>query len=293
MPSPYTLTDIELDALLTDDAPWGDATSWGLGISALPGRMHFHARHAQVVCGSEEAARMGVLRGLEIKGEVVPSGTAVEPGTPLLSFSGRAADLHRVWKPAQTLMEYAGGIASATAELLAAARRGNPLVRVACTRKHLPGSKSLSVKAILCGGAAPHRLGISDTLLVFAEHRSFLGDLPPAQLIARLKQAWPERQVVVEVGCADEAARWMHAGADVIQLEKCAPEIVRQVVTRAGTGRCQIAVAGGVTPDNAQAYAATGAQILVSSAPYQGAPRDVAVTMEAIPPCPPLTPARR
>jgi len=62
MPNPYTLTDIELDALLTDDAPWGDATSWGLGISALPGRMQFCARHAQVVCGSEEAARMAVLR---------------------------------------------------------------------------------------------------------------------------------------------------------------------------------------------------------------------------------------
>ena len=290
MPSPYTLTDIELDALLADDAPWGDATSWGLGISTHPGRMLFRARHAQVVCGSEEAARMGVLRGLEINGEVVPSGTVVEPGTPLLSFSGRAADLHRVWKPAQTLMEYAGGIASASAELLAAARRGNPRVRVACTRKHLPGSKSLSVKAILCGGAAPHRLGISDTLLVFAEHRTFLGDLPPDQAITRLKQAWPERQVVVEVASADEAALWMDAGADVIQLEKCTPEIVGQVVARAGAGRCQIAVAGGVTQGNAEAYAATGAQILVSSAPYQGAPRDVAVTVEAT--LPMLTPTR-
>ena len=77
MPNPYTLTDIELNALLTDDAPWGDATSWGLGISTLPGRMCFRARHAQVVCGSEEAARMGLLRGLDIDGEVMPSGTAV------------------------------------------------------------------------------------------------------------------------------------------------------------------------------------------------------------------------
>ena len=142
MPNPYTLTDIELNALLTDDAPWGDATSWGLGISTLPGRMHFRARHAQVVCGSEEAARMGLLRDLKIDGEVVPSGTPVEPGTLLLTLSGRAADLHRVWKPAQTLMEYAGGIASATAELLAAARRGNPGVRVACTRKHQIGRAS-------------------------------------------------------------------------------------------------------------------------------------------------------
>jgi molybdenum transport protein len=47
--------------------------------------MHFRARHAQVVCGSEEAARMGLLRGLDVDGEVVPSGTAVEPGTLLLT----------------------------------------------------------------------------------------------------------------------------------------------------------------------------------------------------------------
>lgn len=281
MTSPYTLADSELNALLNDDAPWGDATSWGLGIGALAGRMVFRARHAQLVCGSEEAARMGVLRDLKVEGEVVPSGTRVEPGSLLLTLSGRAADLHRVWKPAQTLMEYAGGIASATAELLAAARQGNPQVRLACTRKHMPGSKSISVKAIFCGGAAPHRLGISDTLLVFAEHRAFFDGLSPAQAVARLKQAWPERQVVVEVADEEEARCWMEAGADVIQLEKCSPASVAKVVAESKNHRCQIAVAGGVNGSNAAAYAATGAQILVSSAPYQAAPRDVAVTVEA------------
>ncbi len=40
--------------------------------------------------------------------------------------------------------------------------------------------------------------------------------------------------------------------------------------------------AGGVNAGNAQAYAATWAPILVSSAPYHGAPRDVAVTVEAV-----------
>ena len=290
MRNPYTLSDPELETLLLDDAPWGDATSWGLGISDAGGRLQFRARHAQVVCGSEEAARMGQLRGLLRDGALVASGTPVEAGTLLLSLTGRAADLHRVWKPAQTLMEYAGGMATATAELVAAARRGHPQIAVACTRKHLPGSKSLSVKAILCGGAAPHRLGISDTLLVFAEHRAFLGGLPAGQAVARLKQAWPERQVVVEVADEDEAVLWMEAGADVIQLEKCPPQTVAQVVARAATqaGRHGsngplIAVAGGVNAGNAEAYARTGARILVSSAPYQGAPRDVAVSLEPWP----------
>lgn len=277
--SPYTFPDPQLEALLQDDAPWGDATTWGLGIGECQGRMEFRARHEQVVCCSEEAVRMGHLRGLSLEGAMVPSGTRAAAGQLLLTLTGRAADLHRVWKPAQTLMEYAAGVATATAELVAAARRGNPQVAVACTRKHVPGAKDLGVKAILAGGAAPHRLGLSDTLLVFAEHRAFLGELPPGEAVRKLHQAWPERQVVVEVADLAEAALWIEAGADVIQLEKCEPEVVALVVALAATQIRPplVAVAGGVNGRNAEAYAATGARVLVSSAPYNAPPRDVAV----------------
>jgi molybdenum transport protein len=278
--SPYAFSDSLLETLLSDDSPWGDATTWGLGIGDAPGRMTFRARHAQVVCCSEEAARMATLRGLRIDGPVVASGSAVEPGTTLLTVCGRAADLHLVWKPAQTLMEYAGGIATATAELVAAAR-GAGEVAVACTRKHLPGSKAMSVKAILAGGAVPHRLSLSDTLLVFAEHRAFLAE-EPAATVARLHRAWPERQVVVEVAGADEASIWIAAGADVIQLEKCTPETVAAVVARAADTPVRIAAAGGVKAANAAAYVAAGAHVLVSSAPYNAPPRDIAVTIEAV-----------
>lgn len=284
MPNPYTLPDTELEALLQDDSPWGDATSWGLEITAAAGRMEFRARHAQVACCTEEAARMGALRGLALAVPPVSSGTPVAPGTLLLALEGRAGDIHRVWKPAQTLMEAAAGIASATADLLAAARRGNPAASLACTRKHAPGTKGWAVKAILAGGASPHRLGISDTLLVFAEHRAFLGEIPPAEAVKRLKNHWPERQVVVEVCDPDEAARWMDAGADVIQLEKCLPDMVARVVTRAATlpRPPLVAAAGGVNAANAESYARAGTRLLVSSAPYNAPPRDVAVTITAL-----------
>lgn len=277
--SPFVFPDSLLDSLLQDDTPCGDATTWGLGIGDRPGRLLFSARHAQVACCTEEAARMGELRRLRVDGAVVSSGTPVAAGTVLLALAGRAADLHAVWKPAQTLMEYAAGIASATADLVAAARRGNPQVAVACTRKHLPGAKATSVKAILAGGAVPHRLGLSETLLVFAEHRIFLGGEAPGETVARLHRAWPERQVVVEVGDAGEAAVWMDAGADVIQLEKCSPETVATVAALAAGRPVRIAAAGGVHAGNAEAYAGAGARLLVSSAPYAAPPRDVAVRL--------------
>lgn len=280
--NPFTLPDSLLESFLQDDNSFGDATTWGLDIGDVPGRLVCRARHAQVACCTEEAARMGQLRGLRTEGLIVASGTPVVAGSTLLTLVGRAAELHAVWKPAQTLMEYAAGIASATAELVAAARRGNPQVAIACTRKHIPGAKEMSVKAILAGGAVPHRLGLSETLLVFAEHRIFLGSKASTETVARLHRTWPERQVVVEVGDIGEAALWVAAGADVIQLEKCSPETVAAVVRQAAVWPTRIAAAGGVNAANAEAYARAGAHILVSSAPYAAPPRDVAVTLEPV-----------
>jgi molybdenum transport protein len=79
-----------------------------------------------------------------------------------------------------------------------------------------------------------------------------------------------------------EAAIWIDAGADVIQLEKCPPETVSAVI-RLATGRSvKIAAAGGVNLANAEAYALAGAHLLVSSAPYSAAPRDVAVLLAPV-----------
>ena len=278
--SPYTLTDQALDALLLEDTPCGDATTFSLGIGDQPGTLVFRARYDMVVCGSEEARRMGELRGLNSVGPFVASGTRLAAGAEILRLEGQAAGLHIVWKTAQTLMEYLSGIATCAADIIAAARRGDPAASVVCTRKNFPGTKLPTMKAVLCAGASPHRLSLSETLLVFAEHRAFLADEAPAATVAKLRQQWPERAVVVEVSDEAEALLWQSAGADVLQLEKLPPEAVERI-RRAipPAAHTQIAAAGGVNPGNAEAYARAGAGILVTSAPYFAGPRDVAVTL--------------
>lgn len=277
--SPYTLPDAELEYMLGEDAPCGDATSFALGIVTQTGRLVFRARYAMVVCGSEEARRMGQLRGLRAVGHFSPSGTTLQPGDEILSLEGAAGALHMVWKSAQTLMEYLSGISTSAAMIVAAARRGNPAASVVCTRKNFPGTKAAAVKAVLCGGASPHRLSLSETLLVFAEHRQFLPDETPPGIITRLRRRWVERRIVVEVASEDEAATWAAAGADVLQLEKLAPEAVARIRQR--LPHVPLAAAGGVNAGNAEEYAHAGAEILVSSAPYFASPRDVAVTMSS------------
>lgn len=280
--NPYCLPDNFLVALLDDDVPCGDATTHALEIGRQQGRLTFRARTAMVLCGAEEALRLGQLRDLSPTGVIRSSSERLNAGDEILTLHGNAANLHAVWKTAQTLMEYLSGIASATADIVSAARRANPDIGVACTRKNFPGTKAAAIKAVLCGGASPHRLNLSETLLVFAEHRIFLGNEDPAATIHRLRREWPERSIVVEVADEAEAQCWQQAGADILQLEKMSPELVERIKQNIpATARTRVAAAGGINSANAEAYARAGADILVTSAPYFAPPRDVAVTVLA------------
>jgi molybdenum transport protein len=115
-------------------------------------------------------------------------------------------------------------------------------------------------------------------LLLFPEHRLFL-DASLDDTVGRLRKAQPEKKLVAEVTDLEEALVLARAGADVLQLERFSPEAVRQcrLTLHAAHLHPALAVAGGVNESNAVAYAQAGADLLVSSAPYHAAPRDVEV----------------
>ena len=268
------LTDEELARLLADDVPCADLTTETSGIGQRAARLEFRARQEMVVCAIEEAARLFTLNGAIVKLSV-QSGQKVNKDTLLLEVQGSAQILHRVWKTAQVLVEWASGISTSTADIVCAATP----VAVACTRKNVPGTKALSVKAVRAGGATMHRLGLSESLLLFHEHRLYLTGVP-AETVAKFKRAEPERKLVVEVSNLEVAIVWATAGAEVLQLEKFSPGAVaecRAALARAGL-KTVLAAAGGVRADNAAEYVRAGADLLVTSAPYTAPPKDVQVT---------------
>ena len=232
-----------------------------------------------VVSSTEEAARLLERAGASVS-SVLPSGTELAAGDVLLEASGPASALLAGWKVSQTLVESASGIASAARAIVAAARAVAPGISIACTRKTFPGTKAVALKAIMAGGAVAHRLGLSESILLFPEHRVFRPDQSLGDLIALLHRECPERKVVVEVNSLAEAVEAARAKADVVQLEKFAPAAVAQVVAEIG-GLCVVAAAGGINAANAAQYAASGVRVLVTSSPYWAPPSDVAVTITA------------
>lgn len=274
------LPDHALDALLRDDVPHGDLTTELLGIGGQPARLEMRLRRAGVLAGIEEAARMFVLAGAEVE-VLAQSGASLPDGALVLVAKANAGRLHHAWKAAQILVEYASGMATRAAAIVAAAVREGQPVPVACTRKTVPGTKALGIKAIRAGGAWPHRLGLSDTVLVFPEHLAFIATEAQAAAIARLRLTSPERMLVAEACEVEQALALARLGIDVIQLEKFSPGQVAQVVAerRASGLVFRVAVAGGVNERNAAEYAAAGADVLVTSAPYYAPPHDIAVTL--------------
>lgn len=279
---PFLLPDARLEALLREDAPYGDMTTLGLGIGDRPGRVALRAGAPMTVCGVEEAERLFLLAGCEAVRRFAASGCQLEQGAEILQADGPAAALHMAHRTAQVLIEVSSGVATRARRILLAARQGRHEIAVACTRKHLPGTKDIMLKAVLAAGCSAHRFSLSESVLVFAQHRAFLGRVPPREWIARLRAAQPERRIVVEAGNVDEAVLLANSGVDCVQLDHMAPEQVAEAVRAiAALGRAvPVAVTGGIHEGNAASYAAAGAQLLVTSAPYAAAPLDVKVLMQ-------------
>ncbi len=150
-------------------------------------------------------------------------------------------------------------------------------MRVACTRKTFPGGRRLTHLAVKAGEAILHRAGLSETILVFAEPRAFLGGESLASIATRLRRAAHEKKLAIEVGAVADAREAIEAGFDVIQLEK----FPAAAIARGRASPPLIAAAGGVNAANAAEYVRAGAGLIVTSAPYAAPPRDVCVTITA------------
>ena len=270
------ITTADIERFLAEDVGGGDLTTEALGIGPALGTMEFRARGTMVVAGIDIARRMMAELSVEL---FAADGDAVPAGTLVLSARGSAAALHRAWKSAQTLMEIASGVATATRELVDAAAMVDPSVRISTTRKTVPGARKLSQLAVRAGGGILHRQGLGETIRVFAEHRTFLPGWTLRQTFDHLRRTQPEKSIGIEVGDVGEAVEAAAAGFQVIQLEKfTAGQIAEVARLLAGmTPRPLLAAAGGITPDNVGILVAAGAGLIVSSWPYTARPRDISV----------------
>ena len=270
------ISDARIDQLIAEDVPYIDLTTQMLGISDKPARIEFFTREDATVCATEEAARVLQHLGAEVESRV-PSGEQVAAGTILLVAVGPAGALHKAWKVCLNLLDHCSAVATKTHNLVSAAKSANPACEVLTTRKSMPGVKDLLTKAATAGGAFPHRLGLSETVLVFDNHTRLMGGFDAfLEALPSLRSKCIEKKLFVEAD-ADQARALARAGVDGIQFDKIPADELAALVAelRAINPHCTLIAAGGINAKNAAAYAATGVDGLATTAPFSAAPLDM------------------
>ena len=277
------ISDARLDYFMAEDVPYVDLTSVVLGIGAEPGEMEYFSREACIVSGVEEVARLAKMQGCSVD-SLHGSGDSVEPDEAILRVSGNAASLHQVWKVGLNLLDHLSAVATKTRAMVDAVHAVNPSCEVLTTRKSMPGCKDLLIEAVMVGGAIPHRLGLSETVLVFDHHMTFLGGFDEfVKRIPEFRSRCIEKKLFVEA-TAGQARILANAGVDGIQLDKVPVDQLEPLVRdlRAANPHVTIIAAGGVNLSNAAAYAATGVDGLATTALYTAKPLDMSVRMKKL-----------
>ena len=272
----------ELDDLLLEDIYRGDLTTHALGIDTVAAKISFKRKNAGIVAGLAIAEKL--LRKLDIQPTIhLKDGDYADAGQLLLSAADSAAKLHQAWKVVQLVLEWSCGVAQYTAEMIANAKTINPNAVVACTRKSIPNTRKLATSAVLIAGGHIHRQCISETLLVFSNHRNLCDD--PDNLIAiveQLKRQAPENKITLEADNLAQVEPLILAKPDIIQLDKFTPQQVAaaQKLVKTHHSQIKLSVAGGVNRQNVAEYAALGIDLFITSAPYYAPPQDIKVLIE-------------
>jgi nicotinate-nucleotide pyrophosphorylase (carboxylating) len=161
------------------------------------------------------------------------------------------------------------GVATMTRRFVEAAGSG---AKIWDTRKTLPGLRALEKAAVRAGGGVNHRGSLSDFVLVKDNH---LGGVGIDAAVALAHDQWPGRAVEVECDRVEQVVEAIDAGAEMVLLDNMTPDEVSVcvgVVRERARARVLVEVSGGVSLETVGSYAATGADVISSSAITQSAP---------------------
>jgi len=281
---------------LAEDIGAGDASTAATTPPNAVARAHILARQTLVCAGLPLAEE--VFRTLDPEMEVASlraDGSFVEPGTELVEIRGNPAAILTGERTALNFLSHLCGIATYTRRFVE--QLATTKTRIRDTRKTTPGLRVLEKYAVKMGGGTNHRFGLYDAILLKENHMALAGGIKaaldrahtyvaPKAPTPRTASAYdaagldpevvgpPPLTVQIEVRNERELIEALGAGAEAVLLDNMTPERAAECVKIARGMRpdCVIEISGGITLENAHAYAKAGADFLSSGMLTHSAP---------------------
>jgi nicotinate-nucleotide pyrophosphorylase (carboxylating) len=258
------LIDEKVRTFLSEDLGFGDITTDSIIDEDVQVEARVVCKERAVIAGLKEASKVFTILGCTVK-LLVKDGSIVKSGTPVLQVNGFCGAILKGERTALNILMRMSGIATVTESVLSKARKVNPSVRIACTRKTAPGLRYFDKKAVEVGGGDTHRLRLDDCILIKDNHLRIAGSVKDAVKKVKEKVSFTKK-IEVEVENIDQAIEAAEAEVDIIMLDNMTTQeilVARQEFEKKDRHkRVLVEASGGINQKNVIEYAKTGVDII-------------------------------
>ncbi len=246
-------------ALSEDLGAQGDITSDACIPQTSESKAMLVARAAGVIAGVDVVAYVFEALDPSVSFErLVSDGERVQVGSSIARITGHSRTILTGERTALNLLGRMSGVATATAELVAAVSGTG--AKISDTRKTMPGLRALDKYAVRVGGGMNHRFGLYDAALIKDNHLVAAGSIPAAVAAVRAKVN-PGVMIEVEVESLEQLTEVLETDTDRVLLDNIGPEMLTRAVEMVA-GRMTTEASGGVTLENVRELAETGVDII-------------------------------
>ena len=198
----------------------------------------------------------------------VNDGDEIKKGQKLAEISGSARAILTGERTALNYIQRMSGIATASRRYQDAIREYN--VRMVDTRKTTPCFRIFEKYAVKTGAGNVHRYNLSDMAMIKDNHVKFAGSITKA--VEKLKKSISHaHKIEVECDTLEQVKEAVECGADIIMLDNMTFDEMKTAVKYIDH-RAIVEASGGVSMETLKQTAATGVDIISSSAIVAKAP---------------------
>lgn len=265
---------------LAEDVGTGDITSECIIPPSREVQATIVAKAAGIICGLPIAELVFRTFDPNIVSELcVPEGTHVESGIAVARIVGPARSVLAAERTALNFLQRMSGVATHTRRYVERIR--GTKAQILDTRKTLPGWRILDKYACAVGGAANHRMGLYDMVLIKDNHIAVAGSIRAALQATRPLFEEGKHTIEVEVQSLEQLEGALQCGGfHRIMFDNFPLEQLRKGVERVG-GHYQTEASGGITLDNVRAVAETGVDyISIGAITHSASALDISMEVE-------------
>lgn len=238
-----------------------------------------HSSLAAVPANAQGKARLlvksdGILAGVTLAefifryvGQVevtalLKDGSPIRQGDIAFTVQGNARAILKTERLVLNCMQRMSGIATQTHKAVQMVK--NYKTRILDTRKTTPNFRMIEKWATFIGGAANHRFGLYDMIMLKDNHIDYAGGITNAIKAAQAYRQSKGLRIRIEVetrSLAEVEEALQVGGVDVIMLDNMDVPTMQEAVLLIGN-RCQTEASGNITLDELPQIAATGVDFI-------------------------------